>query len=160
MVVGGLQAHSISHMGQVYSILRHKHVAWCCFGSKLLFCEGGTCVCAQSLQSCLTLCNPMDISPSGSSDHGDSPGKNTRVDCHALLQGIFPTQGLNLCLLHLLHCRWIFLHSEPLRKPCWRERMLKIEAAVLYNLILKIISNVGYWPHRILGSQYLWELFW
>ena len=25
----------------------------------------------------------------------DSPGKNTRVGCHALLQGIFPTQGLN-----------------------------------------------------------------
>ena len=33
----------------------------------------------------------------------DSPGKNTGVGCHALLQGIFPTQGLNpwpLCLLH------------------------------------------------------------
>ena len=33
----------------------------------------------------------------------DSPGKNTGVGCHALLQGIFPTQGLNTCLLHLLH---------------------------------------------------------
>jgi len=30
----------------------------------------------------------------------DFPGKNTRVDCHFLLQGIFPTQGLNLHLLH------------------------------------------------------------
>ena len=29
---------------------------------------------------------------------GDSPGKNTGVGCHALLQGVFPTQGLNLCL--------------------------------------------------------------
>ena len=29
----------------------------------------------------------------------DSPGKNTGVGCHALLQGIFPTQGLNLHLL-------------------------------------------------------------
>ena len=29
------------------------------------------------------------------------PGKNTGVGCHFLLQGIFPTQGLNLCLLHL-----------------------------------------------------------
>ena len=29
------------------------------------------------------------------------PGKNTRVDCHFLLQGIFPTQGLNPCLLCL-----------------------------------------------------------
>ena len=34
----------------------------------------------------------------------DSPGKNTRVGCHALLQGIFPTKGLNS---GLLHCRWI-----------------------------------------------------
>ena len=33
----------------------------------------------------------------------DSPGKNTGVGCHALFQGIFPTQGLNTCLLCLLH---------------------------------------------------------
>ena len=32
----------------------------------------------------------MDGSPPGSSVHGDSPGKNTGVGCHALLQGIFP----------------------------------------------------------------------
>ena len=32
----------------------------------------------------------------------DSPGKNTGVNYCALLQGIFPTQGLNLCLLLLL----------------------------------------------------------
>ena len=30
----------------------------------------------------------------------DSPGKNTGVGCHALFQGIFPTQGSNLCLVH------------------------------------------------------------
>ena len=47
-----------------------------------------------------TLCDPMDCSPPGSSVHGDSPGKNTGVGCHALLQDIFPTQGLNPCLLH------------------------------------------------------------
>ena len=51
-------------------------------------------------QSCLILCNRMDCSPPGSAIHGDSLGKNTRVGCHALLQGIFPTQGLNPCLLH------------------------------------------------------------
>ena len=32
------------------------------------------------------------------------PGENTRVGCHFLLQAIFPTQGLNPCLLHLLSC--------------------------------------------------------
>ena len=40
---------------------------------------------ARAHQSCLTLCKPMP----GSSVHGDSPGKNTGVGCHALLQGIF-----------------------------------------------------------------------
>ena len=37
----------------------------------------------------------------------DSPGKNTGVGCHALLWGIFLTQGLNLHLLWPLHCRRI-----------------------------------------------------
>ena len=40
---------------------------------------------AKSLQSCLTLCNPTDGSPPGSSPW-DSPGKNTGVGCHFLLQ--------------------------------------------------------------------------
>ena len=47
---------------------------------------------AKSLQSYLTLCNPMDYSPPGSSAHGDSPSKNTEVGCPALLQEIFPNQ--------------------------------------------------------------------
>ena len=55
------------------------------------------------IQLCLTLCDPMDCGLPGSSVHGDSPGKNTRVGCHYLLQGIFPTQGWNLPLLCLLH---------------------------------------------------------
>ena len=33
----------------------------------------------------------------------DSPGKNTAVGCHALLQGIFLTQRSNLCLLGRLN---------------------------------------------------------
>ena len=55
-------------------------------------------------QSCPTLCDPVDYSPPGSSVHGDSPAKNTGLGCHALLQGIFPTQGLNP---DLLQCRQI-----------------------------------------------------
>ena len=38
-------------------------------------------------------CDPMDCGLPASSVHGDSPGKNTGVGCHALLQEIFPTQG-------------------------------------------------------------------
>ena len=41
----------------------------------------------------------MDCSPPGSPVKWDSQGKNTGVGCHALLQGIFPTQGLNPCFL-------------------------------------------------------------
>ena len=69
------------------------------------------CVCvkvpcghAQLPQYCLTLCDPMDNSLPGSSVHGILPGKNTGVGCHALLQGIFLTQGSNLSPLCLL--RW------------------------------------------------------
>ena len=61
------------------------------------------CVCnAKSLQLYQTLCDTMDCSPP-SSCPWDSPGKNTGVGCHALLQGIFLIQGLNPRLLHLLH---------------------------------------------------------
>ena len=48
---------------------------------------------AKSLQSCPTLCDPMDCSQPGSSVCGIFPGKNTGVGSHFLLQGIFPTQG-------------------------------------------------------------------
>ena len=53
------------------------------------------CVLFFVTQWCLTLCNPMDCSLPGSSIHEDSPVKNTGVGCHALLQGIFRTQGWN-----------------------------------------------------------------
>ena len=46
-----------------------------------------------------------------------SPGKNTRVGCHAFLQGIFPTQGLNLHLLCLLHWQAGSLPLAPPGKP-------------------------------------------
>ena len=50
---------------------------------------------------------PQDCSPSGSSVHGDSPGKNTAVGYHALFQEIFPTEGSNP---GLPHCRQILYH--------------------------------------------------
>ena len=41
---------------------------------------------AKPLQSCLTLCDPINGSPPGSPHPWDSPGKNTGVGCHFLLQ--------------------------------------------------------------------------
>ena len=53
------------------------------------------------VKSCPTLCDTMDYSPM---DYilcpWDSPGKNTGMVCHFLLQEIFPTQELNPGLLH------------------------------------------------------------
>ena len=47
-----------------------------------------TSVLCLVTQSCQILCDPMDCSPPGSSVCGDSPGKNTGLGFHALLQGI------------------------------------------------------------------------
>ena len=61
-------------------------------------------------QSCLTLCDSMDCSLCP----WNSPGQNTGVGCHSLLQGIFLTQRSNPCLPH---CRADSLPSEPSGKP-------------------------------------------
>ena len=58
-------------------------------------------VCARSIaQLCLTLCDPMDRSPSGSSVHEILRARILGVDSHSFLQGIFLTQEPNLGLLH------------------------------------------------------------
>ena len=68
---------------------------------------------AQLHQSCLSLCSPMLYSIRLLSPW-DSPGKDTGAGCHFLLQGIFPTQGLNPHLLHLLYWQ---ADSLPLSHP-------------------------------------------
>ena len=45
------------------------------------------------VQLCLTLCDPMDCTPPGSSVHRDSPSKNTGVGCHAPFRDL-PNQGI------------------------------------------------------------------
>ena len=75
---------------------------------------------AKSLQLCPTLCDPMDYSPLGSSVHGILQArepKKTGVGCHALLQGIFLTEGWNSCILHLLHWKADSLTLVPPGKP-------------------------------------------
>ena len=60
-----------------------------------------TCLLSHSVVSDSVL--PCGLQPSRLPCPWDSPGKNTGVGCRFLLQGIFPTQGLNPYLLHLLH---------------------------------------------------------
>ena len=60
------------------------------------------CACTQSLQSHLTLCDPVDKWPTRLLCPWDFPGKNIEIGCHVLLQGIFLIRELNLDLLPLL----------------------------------------------------------
>ena len=70
-------------------------------------------VCSKSLQLCLTL-QPRELQSARVLYPWDFPGKNTGVGGHALLQGIFPTQGSNPHLLGLLHWQ---AGSLPLTPP-------------------------------------------
>ena len=55
-------------------------------------------------QSCLTLCNPMDCSPPGSSVHEIFQARILEWVAISFSRGIFPTQGSNP---GFLHCRQI-----------------------------------------------------
>ena len=70
------------------------------------------CVLSHSLMS--DSLQPHGCSPLGSSVHGDSPGQNIGVSCHALLSGILPTEGLNP---GLQHCRLILYHLSHQGSP-------------------------------------------
>ena len=103
----------------------------------LWVCECVCTVLCLLTQSCLTLCEPMDCSLPGSSVHRDSLGKNTGVGCHALLQGIFPTQGSNP---GLPHCRWILYHLSHQGSP-------RILEWVAYTRLIKTIIDFFFWSH-------------
>ena len=47
----------------------------------------------------------------------NSPGKNSGVHSHSILQGIFPTQWSNPGLLYLLHCMQILYHLSHQKSP-------------------------------------------
>ena len=95
-------------------------------------------------QSCLTLCEPMDCSLPGSSVHGDSPGKNTGVGCHALLQGFFPTQGSNP---GLPHCRQILYHLSHQGSPLTKRQGERNELCchLVSKLPAPVPAGVGAW---------------
>ena len=78
---------------------------------------GCACMYVQSLQSCPTLCNPTDCSPPGSSVRGILQARILEWVAMPSSREIFPNQGLNLCLLYLLHCRWILYPLRHLGSP-------------------------------------------
>ena len=65
------------------------------------------CVCVLIHSVVSNSLRPFGLQPTRLLLPWDFPGKNTGVGCHFFLQGIFPTQGSNQCLLCFLHCRQI-----------------------------------------------------
>ena len=113
----------------IYVYIIYKHIK-----IQIYFC---LFVCSVP-QSCLTLCSPMDCSLPDSNVHGIFPGKNTRVVCHALGQGIFPTQGSSLWLLSLQHWQ---ADSLPLAPPGTPKIYLYVNVYNIY-IYLHIFSYI------------------
>ena len=77
--------------------------------------------CSEVAQSCPTLCDPMDyMQPTRLLCPWDFPGNSTGVDRHFLLQGIFPTRGLN--------------PSLPLCRQTLNQKDLKL--LILYQFVI------------------------
>ena len=117
----------------------------------IFFREGA---CVLSHQSCPTLCDPMEQRLLQAPLSMDSPGKNTGVGCHFLLQGTFPNQGLNPSLLHGQ------VGSLPLAPPgnptitldfcflaCFRKS--------LASLVVQMVKNLP-----VMQETWVWSLGW
>ena len=103
-------------------------------------------------QSCLTLCEPMNCSLPGyfGNPCQDSPGKNTGVDRHSLLQGIFPTQGSNPGLLHCRQILYCLRHQGSPMNCCINKTDYNPQH--LYNLTMAAtnVTRLLLW----LGDQF------
>ena len=100
------------------------------------------CMHIKLLQACLTLCDPVDCSPSGSSVHGDSPGKNTGKGWVAMpsSRGSSPARNwihASLCLLH-----WQ-VGSLPLVPPGSPQNTGVISHSLLQAIFLTQGSNLN-----------------
>ena len=97
----------------------------------------------------------------------DSPGKNPGVGSHSLLQGIFPTQGSNLSLLH---CRWILYHLSHHESPVgtirdkkwfWLYWVTKFGVNLLYRnrSLIQLGLEVGFaWVEDQISSSFFLSL--
>ena len=97
---------------------------------------------AKSLQSCLTSGNPMHYSLPGPLSMGFSR-QEQRMGCHALLQGIFPTQGRNCYLLCLLRWQAGSLPLAPPGKPSLGNALLKFTYATIPHIYALTLVSIN-----------------
>ena len=80
--------------------------------------------------------------------------KNTGVGCYFLLQGIFPTQELNTCLLHLLYSRQILYHRNTWEAfILWLNYYYVVLTVFLcYCFFLLLWLNLVFWTQKRPGK--------
>ena len=84
----------------------------CLFVQFLIFCLVCFMCCAVLSRSVVSdSLRPRRLQPARLLCPWDSPGRNTGVGCHALLQGIFLTQELNQDLLHCRQILYLLSHQ-------------------------------------------------
>ena len=83
--------------------------------------------------------------------HQAPPGKNTGVGCHALLQGIFPTQGLSP---GLLHCRQILYQLSYLGSLTICLKLYIVLKIYAFHVMLTWDENIGRIPSTFTNSPF------
>ena len=107
-------------------------------------------VCMLSCSVLYDFVQPFGLQPARLLCPWDSLGKNTAVDCCALLQGIFLTQGSNLCLLGYLHWQAGALQLAPpgkllsrSKRPInvlWTNMKMNFNGTQLYTSVLDYLQ--------------------
>ena len=94
--------------------------------------QDSPCVCVVMSDSLW----PHGLQPARLLRPWDSPGKNSRVGCHFLLQWIFPTQGLSP---DLLHCRKILYCLSHQGSPTFNICVFKAEVSLVCRTWLGLV---------------------
>ena len=117
------------------------------------------------VQSCLTLCNPINCSLCGSSVHGILQARILALSCHSLLQEIFSTQGLNLSLLNcrqILYCLSYHFNSHLRNKGDflivqWSRIHLPMQGTQVWSLVWEDSTCHGAtkpWVPQLLSTHF------
>ena len=150
---------------EIYYSFMFSHIDLDCFFFFFLHCKQCSNVPSRNYlkkesevaQSCRTLCDPMGTRLLCPWDFLD---KSTGVGCHFLLQGIFPTQGLNP---GLPHCRQMLYHLSHQGSPAiWTCTYLKVSLKHLCRCTLiksNVLLNFNAKPHSTVVAYFSLSLF-
>ena len=149
------------------------------------------CKCDCAMLSCL-VCVQLFATPWTVARQGwdflclwDFPGKNTGVGCHALLQGIFPTQGLNPSLPHcrqILNClshrgkpkvivslhvdtnsvffEYVYVYPQIIIEEPWAREIIVSQESSTPGMGLLLSQTVKAFPLPSIEQFYWWNMSW